>query len=391
MSASPFFSVVIPTKNRSDRLKNAIQSVLRQTFDDYEIVVVDNDDVAGPNHRVVADFSDSRIRYIHTGQLSMPDNWEYAHHQATGTYIKFLSDRQLLKRWALETVYDAVRQEQHLIVSWNTDDIDDSIQDSVFFKLHHKKSTREHQLINTKELLQRFLYSHRALSWRFLPRGLNSVCHRSLIEMIVSGPAKRLCHSATPDFTMAYLQLAYRDNLLYIDEALNVSCSGVSSGREFRLKKGATGERFIKDIGEENFYNRVPVKALTTQNTLYNDYANIRALVPEKLDEYPIPLVNYFVLTYSDIRLYELVGVKTALDLKAWDTALKMQSDSIQNDVHNRLRGQKLKYSITLGNRIDLRWLQQLLRIYRKTKSPKFSNVIAALEWDEAFRNSIKN
>jgi glycosyltransferase involved in cell wall biosynthesis len=42
--SEPFFSIAIPTKNRSDRVGNAIKSVLGQTFTDVEVVVCDNSD-----------------------------------------------------------------------------------------------------------------------------------------------------------------------------------------------------------------------------------------------------------------------------------------------------------------------------------------------------------
>ena len=37
----PFFSVIIPTYNRANFLKNAIQSVLSQTFLDFELLIID--------------------------------------------------------------------------------------------------------------------------------------------------------------------------------------------------------------------------------------------------------------------------------------------------------------------------------------------------------------
>ena len=41
-SQRPLFSVVIPTRNRGHLLRHALHTALNQTFDDYEIVVSDN-------------------------------------------------------------------------------------------------------------------------------------------------------------------------------------------------------------------------------------------------------------------------------------------------------------------------------------------------------------
>ena len=38
----PFFSIVMPTRNRANLLKYALRSALQQTFQDYEVVVSDN-------------------------------------------------------------------------------------------------------------------------------------------------------------------------------------------------------------------------------------------------------------------------------------------------------------------------------------------------------------
>src|SRR4051794_22089991 len=58
----PCVSVVIPTYNRSWGLTRALQSVLAQTFQDYEIVVVD-DASTDATAAVAATFSDPQIRY----------------------------------------------------------------------------------------------------------------------------------------------------------------------------------------------------------------------------------------------------------------------------------------------------------------------------------------
>lgn len=62
-SITPFFSVVIPVYNRADALKDALESVLAQTCQDFEIVVVDDGSTDNPS-RVVDALGDTRIRFL---------------------------------------------------------------------------------------------------------------------------------------------------------------------------------------------------------------------------------------------------------------------------------------------------------------------------------------
>ena len=60
--AAPFFSVIIPVFNRAGSLARAIESVRAQSFQDFEIVAVDDGSTDDP-HAVVNSFVYSRIRY----------------------------------------------------------------------------------------------------------------------------------------------------------------------------------------------------------------------------------------------------------------------------------------------------------------------------------------
>ncbi len=59
----PTVSVIIPTYNRPDLVKKAIQSVLNQTYHDFEIIVVD-DGIKKRAEEAVKSFSNQQIRYI---------------------------------------------------------------------------------------------------------------------------------------------------------------------------------------------------------------------------------------------------------------------------------------------------------------------------------------
>ncbi len=61
IETSPLISVVIPTFNHADFLKVAISSVEEQTYQNFEIIIVDNHSSDHTN-KVVESFNDDRIR-----------------------------------------------------------------------------------------------------------------------------------------------------------------------------------------------------------------------------------------------------------------------------------------------------------------------------------------
>lgn len=106
----PLFSIVIPTYNRHDLIPYAIQSVLWQTFDDYEIIVCDNFSTDN-TFAVVNQFKNSRIKYLRTPQhFVIADSFEYARKHAKGKLVLMMSDDDALVPGALESFYQEHRQ-----------------------------------------------------------------------------------------------------------------------------------------------------------------------------------------------------------------------------------------------------------------------------------------
>lgn len=89
---SKIVSVVIPTYNRAHLIGRAIQSVLNQTYQNFEIIVVD--DASRDNmEEVVKSFSDMRIRYIrHNKNKGGAAARNTGIRVAAGEYISFLDD-----------------------------------------------------------------------------------------------------------------------------------------------------------------------------------------------------------------------------------------------------------------------------------------------------------
>src|SRR6476620_9633174 len=75
---NPLLSVAIPTRNRIALLRRAIQSVLQQSFQDYEILVIDN--ASADETRTVRDeFASDRLLYHRNDQdIGIIGNWNRA-------------------------------------------------------------------------------------------------------------------------------------------------------------------------------------------------------------------------------------------------------------------------------------------------------------------------
>ena len=102
--ANPTFTVVVPTYNRSALLARAVDSVLNQTWTDFELIVVD-DASTDDTPQVMAQFSDERLIYIR-----QPDNQGASAARNTGIcrakgqYVSFLdSDDELLPQFLEQT------------------------------------------------------------------------------------------------------------------------------------------------------------------------------------------------------------------------------------------------------------------------------------------------
>lgn len=102
----PYFSIIIPSYNRADLIAKAIQSVLDQSFQDFEIIVVDDcskDNTA----EVVAAFRHPGIRYYRNEvnrERSATRNRGIL--EATGKYITFLDSDDYYFPGHLKKSYD---------------------------------------------------------------------------------------------------------------------------------------------------------------------------------------------------------------------------------------------------------------------------------------------
>jgi glycosyltransferase involved in cell wall biosynthesis len=100
----PFFSIIIPTFNRAHKLKRAINSILNQTFRDFEIIVID-DGSTDNTGEVVNGIQDKRIRYYKKQNEERSIARNFGVERSGGEYINFLDSDDFFYSHHLKTAF----------------------------------------------------------------------------------------------------------------------------------------------------------------------------------------------------------------------------------------------------------------------------------------------
>lgn len=92
--SNPLISVIIPAFRSGDIIREAIDSVLAQTFQDFEIVIVDNNasDETRAAFNEVAYLHSNKIRVVHEPTQGLPSARNHGIREARGVYIALLDD-----------------------------------------------------------------------------------------------------------------------------------------------------------------------------------------------------------------------------------------------------------------------------------------------------------
>lgn len=98
----PEVSAIVPTYNRANVLPRALDSILSQTYDDIELIVVD-DNSEDDTRTIVESYSDPRVKYIrHETNKGANSARNTGIKESNGDYIAFLDDDD---EWLAEKIH----------------------------------------------------------------------------------------------------------------------------------------------------------------------------------------------------------------------------------------------------------------------------------------------
>lgn len=148
-------SVIIPTYNSTKYIGEAINSVLRQTITNYEIIVVD--DGSTDNTKEIIDNNFPQVRYFYIPHQGVSRARNYGIERARGEFIAFLDADDLWLPEKLEKQIGVFNSDQELMLVFTEHRFFDSngIREATFSK--------KERLMKGDVVKNIFLYSHVAL------------------------------------------------------------------------------------------------------------------------------------------------------------------------------------------------------------------------------------
>lgn len=106
---TPFFSIIIPLYNKEIYIKNTIQSVLSQTYNNFEILVI-NDGSTDNSLNIVNTIKDKRVFVFNKTNEGVSSARNYGINNATGKYLAFLDGDDIWDSSFLEHISNLIDQ-----------------------------------------------------------------------------------------------------------------------------------------------------------------------------------------------------------------------------------------------------------------------------------------
>ena len=116
MNKQPAITVFMPVYNAEKYLKEAIDSILNQTFQNFELLIID-DGSTDESVKIIEGYTDWRIRLIHNdGNKGLPYTRNRGLFLARGLYLAIMDADDVSVKNRLEIQYNIMEKRSNLAV-----------------------------------------------------------------------------------------------------------------------------------------------------------------------------------------------------------------------------------------------------------------------------------
>ncbi len=348
----PFFSIIIPTRNRHKTLFYSIKTVLNQYFSDFELIICDNNS-SPETQELVSSFDNNKIKYIRSDiDLAMTDNWELAISKATGTYIIVFGDDDGIMPYALKDLYFILNETKAKVIRWDrvyyswpciiVEDAKNKL--SIPIKIKYKTN-----YIDGTQIIAKI--ANGDYPYELLPMFYNSVIHKDLISK-AKATSNRIFHSQIPDVYSGYLFAYLGEKYLSIDKPMTINGGSAKSNGTATLY--AKKDNKVSKEFNSLYYNK-------SKLSFHSSMPNVKSL-PVFTTEPFMQLKEIYNLDDQKFKIDKkrvlkniVNGLKT-FDKEDWDNSIKIISKTVYKDKNLN------KWFINYANKIKPKFISKIIK-----------------------------
>ncbi|UDM78974.1 glycosyltransferase family 2 protein [Vagococcus fluvialis] len=239
-------SIIIPTRNRQYYAEKVVLEMLKNSFEDYEIVIQDNSD-NDKLQQVFSEINDSRLKYFYDEEkLSFVDNFDKALKNSNGEYIIFLGDDDCVLPNIFEVVkkakknkVDAIKPSLNYVYYWPGSGV---YKENDNGNLYVIDSKNKEYFSNPKKELIKFLNNGCLDYLKFdMAKIYHGVISRKKIDEIFYDK-KKYFDGLTPDMYMSVTLSQFIDKNLCLEYPISVSGICGNSGSSDSATGRHTGD-----------------------------------------------------------------------------------------------------------------------------------------------------
>lgn len=217
-------SICIPVYNAENYIKETVQSILKQTFENFELIIFDNNSTDNTVN-IIKTFKDKRIKlYQNDTNLGMVKNWNECLKKITGKYIHFVCSDDILYQDCIKEKIDLIKQHSDVVMVVSNTDIINSDGKKIFTRKFCKKT----------KILSGETIAKKSFRTRNLFGEPSNVLFKNLKKENIGDFNEKL--SYTPDWEY-WLRLTKYGNVAFISKALTQYRVLPTSGTAYLLSK----------------------------------------------------------------------------------------------------------------------------------------------------------
>jgi glycosyltransferase involved in cell wall biosynthesis len=290
----PFLSIIVPIYNIEKYLPQCIESILRQSFNDFEIILVD--DGSPDNCPSICDYYatlDNRIKVIHKKNGGLSDARNAGIDVASGEYLLFIDGDDYMKELSLEKIMQ--------VLKGNTIDIDMLICPLIKTYPNGKEIidylpiNNENQLLDQNEMLSKMIISKTT----FWGAGKN-VYRRSIVKNNKLKFKLNLIGAEDCEFFMRYIRLCHSFFLINTP-VVHYRLEREGSITNVMSSSAIMGQLQVFYDNYHIYKNKKQNEKIKVETFFANKFANTISLLPYLRDKVELKDVSIYIQSRKHI------------------------------------------------------------------------------------------